>query len=36
MDPTLKLGLMVAAAVAALYAIAYILTEVIVKFTEED
>ena len=36
MNPTLKLGLMVTVAIAALYAFAYIATEVIVKFTKED
>ena len=35
MDPTLKLGLMVAASIAVLYAFAYIATELIVKFTKE-
>ena len=36
MNGTLKLGLMVAATYAVLYAFAYIATEVIVKFTKED
>jgi hypothetical protein len=36
MNGTLKLGLTVAAAIAALYAVAYTITEIIVKFTKED
>ena len=36
MNPTLKLGLMVAAAYAVLYAAAYILAELVDRFTKEN
>jgi predicted outer membrane lipoprotein len=36
MNPTLKLGLMVAGAYAVLYAVSYVLAELTVKFTKEN
>lgn len=36
MNPTLKLGLMVVAAYAVLYVVAYVLAELTVKFTKEN
>jgi len=36
MNPTLKLGLMVVAAYAVLYAVAYLFAELIDKLTKED
>jgi hypothetical protein len=36
MNGTLKLGLVVTAAIATLYAVAYVITEIIVKFSKED